>query len=100
MYAIRSYYALDIERGNVVFAGGPVERPSLDILALRKIGEVKAGVTVTGTPDQPVVKLYSEPLMPDTDILSYMVLGRPLGADSGQSDLLLTAAGVLRNNFV
>ena len=86
---------LKVERGNILFAGGPVDRPTLDILALRNAGEVKAGVRVTGTPRQPLVKLYSDPLMPDTDILSYMVLGRPLGAAGGDTDLLMTAAGVL-----
>ena len=86
---------LKVERGNILFAGGPVDRPTLDILALRRAGEVKAGVRVTGTPRQPLVKLYSDPLMPDTDILSYMVLGRPLGAAGGDTDLLMTAAGVL-----
>lgn len=86
---------LKVERGNILFAGGPVDRPTLDILALRTAGEVKAGVRVTGTPRQPLVKLYSDPLMPDTDILSYMVLGRPLGAAGGDTDLLMTAAGVL-----
>lgn len=87
---------LKVERGNILFAGGPVDRPTLDILALRRAGEVKAGVRVTGTPRQPLVKLYSDPLMPDTDILSYMVLGRPLGAAAGgDTDLLMTAAGVL-----
>lgn len=86
---------LKVERGNILFAGGPVDRPTLDILALRNAGELKAGVRVTGTPRQPLVKLYSDPLMPDTDILSYMVLGRPLGAAGGDTDLLMTAAGVL-----
>jgi translocation and assembly module TamB len=42
-----------------------------------------------------MVKLYSEPTMPDTDILSYIVLGRPMGSDAGQADLLLVAAGAL-----
>lgn len=86
---------LNIERGNVFFAGGPVDRPTLDILALRTAGEVKAGVQVTGTPRKPVAKLYSEPSMPDTDILAYIVLGRPLGSDSEQGALLMTAAGAL-----
>jgi len=87
--------SLDITRGNLYFAGGPLEQPALDILALRTTGEVKAGVKVTGTPQVPIVKLYSEPTMADTDILSYIVLGHPVGADSSQSGLLLTAAGAL-----
>lgn len=86
---------LDITRGAAVFAGGPVTEPSLDLLASRSVGEVKAGVRVTGTPRAPVVQFYSEPAMSDTDILAYMVLGHPLGADSGQAGLLVAAAGTL-----
>ncbi|AJF05557.1 translocation/assembly module TamB domain-containing protein [Geoalkalibacter subterraneus] len=86
---------LPITRGRLLFAGGPVDRPGLDILALRKVGEVRAGVQVTGTARAPRVKLYSEPGMPDTDILSYIVLGRPLGESGGQTDVLMLAAGAL-----
>lgn len=86
---------LDIDRGSIVFGGGPVDQPSLDILALRHVGEVKAGVQITGTPRAPVVKLYSDPLMPDTDILSYVVLGRPLEGERGDSSALMLAAGAL-----
>ncbi|WP_298038533.1 translocation/assembly module TamB domain-containing protein [uncultured Desulfuromonas sp.] len=88
---------LDIERGNVLFAGGPVDRPTLDVLALRTSGEVKAGVKVTGTPRAPVVKLYSDPAMPDTDILSYVVFGRPFSSGKGQTDPMMMAAGLLLN---
>jgi translocation and assembly module TamB len=86
---------LKIVRGKLLFAGGPIDQPTLDILALRTAGEVKAGVQVGGTPRAPVVKLTSEPAMPDTDILAYIVLGRPLGSDPGQAGLLMAAAGAL-----
>ncbi|MDO8944731.1 MAG: translocation/assembly module TamB domain-containing protein, partial [Desulfobacterales bacterium] len=86
---------LDINRGSLLFAGGPIDQPTLDILALRRSGEVQAGVRVGGTPRAPTVTLYSEPSMPDTDILSYIVLGRPMGSDAGQADLLMVAAGAL-----
>ncbi|ALC15974.1 autotransporter secretion inner membrane protein TamB [Desulfuromonas soudanensis] len=86
---------LNISRGTLLFAGGPVDQPTLDILALRTVGEVKAGVRVSGTPRSPLVTLYSDPVMPDTDVLSYIVLGRPMGSDAGQASLLLVAAGAL-----
>ena len=86
---------LSVSRGSLLFAGGPIDQPTLDIIAVRKVGEVQAGVWVSGTPRAPTVKLYSEPTMPDTDILSYIVLGRPMGTDAGQADLLLVAAGAL-----
>lgn len=87
---------LDIKRGRIAFGGGPVDRATLDILALRTVSDVSAGVLVTGTPASPIVNLYSEPPMPDRDILSYIVLGRP-GGTAGQSDtaLLARAAGGL-----
>ena len=86
---------LKITRGRILFAGGPVDRPTLDILALRTIGEIKAGVQVGGTPREPVVKLYSDPAMPDTDVLSYIVLGHPMGGDRESAGLLMGAAGAL-----
>ncbi len=85
---------LNIQRGRLIFSG-LITRPGLDIVAVRTIGDVKAGVTVSGTPQSPEVKLYSEPSMPDTDILAYIVLGRPLGGNSGESSALLQAAGFL-----
>jgi translocation and assembly module TamB len=97
---VKGYYStygvkLEIVRGRVFYAGGPINRPTLDFLALRTEGDVKAGVTVGGTADQPVVKLYSEPAMADTEILSYIVLGRPLSGSEGETSLLMQAAGAL-----
>ncbi len=86
---------LDIVRGRLFFAGGPVNSPSLDFLALRTIGDVRAGVTVAGNLQKPVTKLYSEPSMPDVDILAYIVLGHPLGSSGEQANLVAQAAGAL-----
>ncbi|MCG2723011.1 MAG: translocation/assembly module TamB domain-containing protein [Thermodesulfovibrionales bacterium] len=85
---------LNITRGRLIF-NGLVTRPNLDVVALRTTGDVKTGVTVSGTPQSPEVKLYSEPPMPDTDILAYMVFGHPLGSNKEQSSAVLQAAGVL-----
>ena len=86
---------LDIVRGRLFFAGGPVNSPSLDFLALRTIGDVRAGVTVVGNLRKPITKLYSEPSMPDVDILAYIVLGHPLGSSGEQANLIAQAAGAL-----
>ncbi|MDD4241523.1 MAG: translocation/assembly module TamB domain-containing protein [Smithellaceae bacterium] len=86
---------LDIDRGRIFYAGGPIDRPAVDLLAWRKIGDIRAGVTVSGTLPHPLVKLYSEPPMPDMDVLAYIVLGHPLGADTGEANLLVMAAGAL-----
>jgi translocation and assembly module TamB len=93
---------LDIVRGNIIFDDKPVEQASVDVMALRtfnpgRFTEVKAGVTVGGTPSEPLVKLYSEPAMSDTDILSYIVFGTPLtpGETGNQTATLIKSAGSL-----
>jgi translocation and assembly module TamB len=86
---------LEITRGTIFFPGGPINDPTLDILALRTAGEVRAGVLVTGTLHEPLIRLYSEPPMPDTEVLAYIVLGHPLGQSRQESDYLIQAAGVL-----
>jgi len=87
--------ALDIERGQLRFAG-PIDNPGLDVLAVRKTGKVKAGVQVGGTVQRPLVKLYSDPAMPDSEKLSWLVLGH--GTEQGGQQefaLLQLAAGAL-----
>ena len=87
---------LKIQRGIVSFTGGKIGNPSLDILALRTVDNIRAGVVVSGTLEKPTIKMYSDPPMSETDILAYIVFGHPLGGGSGeQSALLMKAASVL-----
>lgn len=70
---------LNIDQGRALYAGGPIDNPALDIVASRQRGEdIKVGVRVTGTAEQPLVRLFSDPAMDDGDALSYLILGRPL----------------------
>lgn len=86
---------LAIERGVLSFAG-PVDDPGLDIVALRKNQTVEAGVEIRGTAQAPSVRLVSNPSVPDSDKLSWLVLGRGID-DAGQGNLglLNAAAGAL-----
>lgn len=86
---------LAIERGVLTFAG-PVDNPGLDIVALRKNQPVEAGVEIRGTAQAPSVRLVSNPSVPDSDKLSWLVLGRGID-DAGQGNLglLNAAAGAL-----
>ena len=76
---------LTIEHGRLSFADSPVDNPNLDIRAARTIGDVTAGVNVSGTAKKPLLTLYSEPSMDQADILSYLTLGHPV-SDASQSD--------------
>lgn len=86
---------LEIERGILNFQGAP-ENPSLNIRALRKGLAVEAGVDVTGTVANPQVRLVSEPNVPDSDKISWLVLGRESDqVGSADASLLLSAAGAI-----
>ena len=85
---------LDISRGVIRFTGKPTN-PSLDILALRAnmvFSDVQVGVQITGTALLPRVSLYSEPDLPDSEKLSWLVLGRPSAASGAEAALLQSAA--------
>jgi translocation and assembly module TamB len=87
-------YGMDLQivRGRIYYVNDPVNEPTLDILALHTVGDVKAGVTVAGVVRAPVIKLYSEPPMADVDILAYMVLGHPLSSSSTDQASMVAAA--------
>ena len=86
---------LEIEHGRLYF-NGPLSNPALDILAMRKRQAVEAGVAVTGTLTRPLVRVVSNPSLPEGEALSWLVLGRAPGtAGAGQLSALPLAAGAL-----
>ncbi|MDO4795759.1 MAG: translocation/assembly module TamB domain-containing protein [Brachymonas sp.] len=66
---------LQIERGRIVF-NGAAANPALDIVALRSNLDIRVGVRIYGNAQRPIVQLFSEPPMPDSERLSWLVLGR------------------------
>jgi translocation and assembly module TamB len=82
---------LVIDPGRLVF-DGPLDNPGLDIVALRKNLAVEAGVAVTGTVKVPILRLTSNPPVPDNEKLSWLVLGRGLNSTSGTDFAALEAA--------
>jgi translocation and assembly module TamB len=83
---------LKIEQGRLLFVGGPVDNPGLDVRATRKTGEITAGLKVGGTLKAPDFKFYSEPPLSDADTLSYLLLGRPASRTSGGNEAALINA--------
>jgi translocation and assembly module TamB len=94
---------LAIERGVATFSG-QYDNPSIDVLAVRKRPEgeqlsdtnVEAGVQVRGTALSPTAKLVSTPSVPDSEKLSWLVLGHGMeGTTGNEADVLSAAAGAL-----
>lgn len=95
---------LNIESGRLLFAGTALDNPGLDIRAVRTItgssglgdDNIKAGLMVRGTALVPVLTVFSQPAMEQSDALSYIMTGKPLsGLKSGEGDMVGTAARAL-----
>ena len=82
---------LDIETGVLRFTG-PIDNPTLNILAIRPNLTQRVGVEITGTALLPSVRLYAQPDLPDAEKLSWLVLGRSSAAGGAEAALLQQAA--------
>ncbi len=94
---------LEVERGLLIFAG-PIDRPSLDVRAVRRIDwegqEINAGILLSGPSDAIKTRVFAEPPMSEADALSFLVLDRPVSAmqtgGSGELSNTALALGLLR----
>ncbi|WP_428035806.1 translocation/assembly module TamB domain-containing protein [Amphritea sp.] len=89
---------LNIDRGSLVYSGGPVDNPGLDMRVSRVVGEVTAGAKVSGTLNEPRLSLFSDPSMPESSQLSYLMFGHAPGEGGSsmtEQELLFKAASAL-----
>jgi len=80
---LRAYQQrLRIARGTLSFTGKP-DNPELDLRAQREIpsDKVVVGVKLDGSLQQPQLQIFSDPVMPQGEMMSYLIRGRP--ADTG-----------------
>jgi len=77
---------MDITRGRLIFTGGPVDDPGIDIRAIHKFPDVTAGVNVRGTLLQPHLSFFSEPSLAQAEIVSLLLSGSPLTATATRAN--------------
>ncbi len=66
---------LIMERGRLVFGGGPLNNPSLDVRAIRHFESVSAGVEVRGPLTNPQMTVFSIPPRPHQYALALLLIG-------------------------
>ena len=87
---------LTITRGQLTWNYNPVSDPRINLRAERRIGDVTAGIDVTGRAMQPRAQVWSDPSMSQSEALGYLVLGRSLtGATSDQTQQVNAASAAL-----
>jgi translocation and assembly module TamB len=69
---------LDIERGRLLFNGGPLSNPGIDIRAVKQLPDIIAGANVRGTLREPRLSFFSDPPISQTQIVSLLVAGGTL----------------------
>ena len=83
----------EVDSGIVGFYGDDDIDPNLDLSLSTRVDETTVRVDVTGTAKQPDLHLSSDPEMEEGDILSLLLLGRPLDQlDENQTNLLESRA--------
>ncbi|MBM7126638.1 translocation/assembly module TamB domain-containing protein [Dyella flava] len=90
---------LQIQQGLLLFASTPIDNPGLNIRALRSLtpnatinqGQ-QVGLQITGTAQRPVLTVFSNPVMDQSDALSYLVTGKPISQVKGSEGSTVNAA--------
>ncbi|MEO6799955.1 MAG: translocation/assembly module TamB domain-containing protein [Rhodanobacter sp.] len=94
---------LTIQRGQLLFASTPLDNPGLNIRAVRSLNPnatinegQDVGLDIAGTARRPILTVFSNPVMQQSDALSYLITGKPLSqVSSGQGSLVSSAAQTL-----
>ncbi|MEI8631633.1 translocation/assembly module TamB domain-containing protein [Vibrio sp. PP-XX7] len=88
---------LVIKQGKILM-NGPVNQPYVSITAIRNPDNIQdnvtAGIQVTGPADHPSVSIFSDPVMPQANALSYLLRGQDLDAESGGNAITSSLIGL------
>ena len=82
---------LNINNGRLIFNGSP-KQIGMDIRATRKVDNTTVGIHLGGTLRSPKSKIFSEPPLPESEALSFLITGHSLSTASGQESALLMSA--------
>lgn len=85
---------LTVRKGRFVF-NGPVDNPWVDVEAVRVSSDkdVTAVLSVTGPLKSPKTRVYTDPALPESEALAYLVTGRPLNqASESEGNMIASAA--------
>ena len=90
---------LDIQRGRLIFTGGPIGNPGIDIRAIKEFPDVTAGINVRGTLLQPRLSFFSDPSLTQAQIVSLILAGGSLESaqnrQAGAGNELLAQGGAI-----
>ena len=81
-----------LNRGTITFLGGRRIDPAIDIEAQASSTDIVAVIDITGTATQPIIKLSSQPALPQDEILARVLFGTSMNQISAAQGLALAQA--------
>lgn len=95
---------LSVETGELLYAGSPLDEPSVRVRAERKIGDSTAGIEITGTAQRLQSRVYARPALSESDALALLVTGRRLrdvrGGDANKLSGAALALGTIGGDML
>lgn len=82
----------DLQQGVAVFTGSDELDPLIHVVALHRVRDVSVVATLSGFASSPEIILSSNPRLEETDVLSYLVFGRPSQELAAEQSVDLEAA--------
>ncbi len=87
---------LTITNGQLTWSNDQIADPRINLRAERRIGDVLAGIDVSGSATAPQLNVWSNPAMPQSEALAYLMLGRSLeGATRSQAQQVTATSAAL-----
>ena len=97
---------LDISRGRLIFNNGPLNDPGIDLRAQKVYPDITAGVNVRGNLRAPRMTFFSEPAIPQSQIVSLILAGGSLESvqnsskqGAARNDMLAQGGAILAQQF-
>ena len=82
---------LAIDNGRLIFNGSP-KQIGMDVRATRKVDDTVVGIHLGGSLLSPKSTIYSDPTLPESEALSFLLTGHSLSTSSGTESALLMSA--------
>jgi translocation and assembly module TamB len=83
---------LGINRGRLLFDNSPLDDPGIDIEARRRIETAEVGLNVRGTLQEPRLTFFSDPSMPQSQIVSFLLTGKTMDSVTGSDASSINSA--------
>ncbi|HHO47213.1 MAG TPA: hypothetical protein ENN06_01960 [Desulfobacteraceae bacterium] len=78
-----------VETGRLLFSGGPIDNPGIEVRAENTSGGVTTGIQVSGFLREPELSFYSNPAMEEDEIITRLLMNTSLIGASGEDGGLL-----------